>query len=265
MTRHLRRSLAARRLAAAAAPILALTLAAVLAGSLAVSPAEASGAGNFGAGEPGAGTAHRGACRNGYVGLTYDDGPTAATRSALLAALRAARLRATFFDLGSNARQSPELVGASLRAGHWVGNHTYSHPHLPQLFEPAGYQEIASTQFVLQQVTGRLPTLFRPPFGEFNDQVRADEASAGLLEVLWTVDSRDWAGASTAEIVAAAATLRPGGIILMHDWVQASIDAVPQIAADLASRGLCAGRIAFTPQDIPYGGGQVFHAIAVAP
>jgi peptidoglycan/xylan/chitin deacetylase (PgdA/CDA1 family) len=255
MSRPLRASRkAARRLAAVAAPALALTLAGVLTGALAVAPAEASGAG----------TVHRGACRNGYVGLTYDDGPTAATRPALLAALRAAHLRATFFDLGSNARQRPDLVRDSVRAGMWIANHTYSHPHLPQLAESAGYQEIASTQFVLQQVTGRLPTLFRPPFGETNDQVRADVSSAGLLEVLWTVDSRDWAGATTAEIVAAAGTLQPGGIMLMHDWAQPSIDAVPQIARDLASRGLCAGRIVFTPRDVP-GAGQVFHAVAVAP
>jgi peptidoglycan/xylan/chitin deacetylase (PgdA/CDA1 family) len=207
---------------------------------------------------------HRGACRNGWVGLTYDDGPTPATRLALLAALRAAHLRATFFEIGSNARANPDLTRAALRAGNWVGNHTYTHPHLPQIGEPAAFQEVASTQEVLRLVTGRPPTLFRPPFGETSDAVRADEAALGLLEVLWTVDSRDWAGASTAEIVAAAATLQPGGIILMHDWVQASLDAVPQIAKDLADRGLCAGRIAFTPRDIS-GVGTIFHAVAVAP
>jgi peptidoglycan/xylan/chitin deacetylase (PgdA/CDA1 family) len=205
-----------------------------------------------------------GPCRNGYVGLTYDDGPTVATRQALLTALRAARVRATFFEIGQNARANPELTRAALRAGMWVGNHSYTHPHLPQIGDPLAFQEIASTQFVLQQVTGRTPTLFREPFGETDAAVRADLASLNLLEVLWTVDSRDWAGASTAEIIAAAATLQPGGIILMHDWVQNSVDAVPTIAADLASRGLCAGRIAFTPRDIS-GVGTTFHAIAVRP
>jgi peptidoglycan/xylan/chitin deacetylase (PgdA/CDA1 family) len=252
MTNYLRRSRLARLLAAGATLALALALAGPVAGS----PAEAAAADQ--AGRPGA-------CRNGYVGLTYDDGPTVATRAALLTALRAAHARATFFDMGSNARQAPDLVRASLRAGHWIGNHTFTHPHLPEIGEPAAFQEIASTQFVLQQITGRNPVLFRPPFGETNEQVRADATSAGLLEVLWTVDSRDWAGATTAEIVAAAATLEPGGIILMHDWAQASVDAVPQIVSDLASRGLCTGRIAFTPRDIPYGSGQVFHAVAVAP
>ena len=78
------------------------------------------------------------------------------------------------------------------------------------------------------------------------------------------MDSRDSAGASADEIVAAAATLQPGGILLMHDWAQPSIDAVPRIVADLASRGLCPGRIVYTPHDVS-GAGQVFHAVAVAP
>src|SRR4051794_9303353 len=210
-----------------------------------------------------AASGHGGACRNGYVGLTYDDGPSATTAD-LLAALRANRLRATFFDQGNNSLARPDMVRAELRAGMWVGNHTFTHPHLPQIGEPAAFQEIASTQWVLRDITGREPTLFRPPFGETDDQVRADEARIGLLEVLWTVDSRDWAGATAEEIAAAAHTLQPGGIILMHDWPPATIDAVPLIAKDLAARGLCPGRITYTPTDVPYGS-QVFHAQAVRP
>jgi peptidoglycan/xylan/chitin deacetylase (PgdA/CDA1 family) len=207
--------------------------------------------------------AHGGPCRNGYVGLTYDDGPSE-TAPQLLAALRAHRLRATFFNQGNNSLARPDAVRAEQRAGMWIGNHTFSHPHLPQIGEPAAFQEIASTQWVLRDITGREPTLFRPPYGETNDQIRADEARIGLLEVLWTVDSRDWAGATAEEIAAAASTLQPGGIILMHDWPPATIEAVPLIARDLTARGLCAGRVAYTPDDVPYGD-QVFHARAVRP
>jgi peptidoglycan/xylan/chitin deacetylase (PgdA/CDA1 family) len=202
-------------------------------------------------------------CRNGYVGLTYDDGPSATTDQ-LLAALRANRLRATFFDQGNNSLDRPQKVREELRAGMWVGNHTFTHAHLTQIGEPAAFQEIASTQWVLRDVTGREPTLFRPPYGETNDQVRADESRIGVLEVLWTVDSQDWNGATADQIAAAAHTLQPGGIILMHDWPPATIDAVPMIASDLAARGLCPGRITYTPDDVPYGS-QVFHAHAVRP
>ncbi|MFG1604951.1 polysaccharide deacetylase family protein [Actinoplanes sp. NPDC049265] len=202
-------------------------------------------------------------CRAGYVGLTYDDGPSATTDQ-LLAALGANHLRATFFNQGNNSLDRPQQVRREVRAGMWMGNHTFTHPHLPQAGEPATFQEIASTQWVLRDLTGREPALFRPPYGETDDQVRADAARIGVLEVLWTVDSRDWAGTTAEEIAAAAHTLQPGGIILMHDWPPATIDAVPLIAQDLAARGLCAGRIARTSADVPFGS-QVFHARAVRP
>jgi peptidoglycan/xylan/chitin deacetylase (PgdA/CDA1 family) len=204
-----------------------------------------------------------GSCTSGYVGLTFDDGPSATTDQ-LLAALTSNHLRATMFDQGNNSEAKPDLVRAERRAGMWIGNHTFTHPHLTQLGEPGTFEEIASTQWVLRDLTGREPGLFRPPFGETDDQVRADEDRIGVLEVLWTVDSQDWNGATVDQIVAAAHTLQPGGIILMHDWPPNTIQAVPLIARDLAARGLCPGRIVHTPQDIPFGG-QVFHAVAVRP
>ena len=135
------------------------------------------------------------------------------------------------------------------------------HPGARRRYRPAARH---TPTWVLRNITGREPTLFRPPFGDTNNQIRADEARIGLLEVLWTVDSRDWAGASAQQIAAAAHTLQPGGIILMHDWPPATIQAVPLIARDLAERGLCPGRIVYTPRDIPFGN-QVFHAVAVRP
>jgi peptidoglycan/xylan/chitin deacetylase (PgdA/CDA1 family) len=212
---------------------------------------------------PAAPAGHSARCANGYVGLTFDDGPSATTDQ-LLAALTGNKLRATMFNQGNNAEAHPDLVRAELRARMWVGNHSFTHPHLTQLGEPGTFQEIASTQWVLRDLTGREPTLFRPPFGETDDQVRADEARIGVLEVLWTVDSQDWNGATVEAIVAAAHTLQPGGIILMHDWPPNTIQAVPLIARDLAARGLCAGRIAYTADDVPFGA-QTFHAVAVRP
>ena len=204
-------------------------------------------------------------CHNGYVGLTFDDGPHPVSTTPLLNALREGGARATFFTWGQHAEQYPALLRAERDAGMWLGNHTTSHPRLTTLGEPAAYQEIAGTQQTIQRITGITPTLFRPPYGETNAQIRADEARLGLTEVLWTVDSQDWNGATTAQIVQAAATLQPGGIILMHDGGYAStVAAVPQILAGLAARGLRPGRIARTPNPVT-GTGQTFHAVAVAP
>lgn len=73
--------------------------------------------------------------------------------------------------------------------------------------------------------------------------VRSVEATYGLTEILWDVDSQDWNGASTDAIAQAAARLTNGQIILMHDWAAHTRAAIPRIAQGLAGRGLCAGMI----------------------
>ncbi len=203
------------------------------------------------------------ACRNGYVGLTFDDGPSP-TAPDLLKALKREGLRATMFNQGNNALARPELVEAERRAKMWVGNHTFTHPDLTSLDEAQRFQEIASTQWVLRDITHREPTLFRPPYGATNDAVRADADRIGVLEVLWTVDSEDWNGASVDQIVAKAATLTDGGIILMHDWPPNTVQAIPGIARVLREKGLCTGKIAYTPAAVPFGS-TTFHARAVKP
>lgn len=181
---------------------------------------------------------------SGYVALTFDDGPTPGSTEALLAALQQVNARATFFTLGSNLQRHPELVRAMRAANMWIGNHSWSHPHLPEINLAVAYDELRRTQQVTRRLTGHTPRLFRPPYGETNEEIRAAAAAQGLVQVLWTVDTRDWDGATTDEIVDAAATVEPGGIILMHDGgYPATTAAVPRIVRALAARGLRPGRI----------------------
>ncbi|MEU6038367.1 polysaccharide deacetylase family protein [Actinomadura sp. NPDC047616] len=182
-------------------------------------------------------------CAAGYVGLTFDDGPNPSNTTTLLNALRTNGLRATMFNIGQNAQNNPALVRAQRDAGMWVGNHTYTHPHLGQMSDPQIQSELQRTQQAVQQATGTAPVLFRPPYGETNATVAGVARRLGLTQVLWDVDSRDWAGASTAQIVQVAAQLRNGQVILMHDAYATTVAAIPQIAANLRGRGLCAGMI----------------------
>lgn len=186
------------------------------------------------------------ACSAGYVALTYDDGPNNGTTTQLLNTLRSSGVHATFFNVGTKVQQSPALTRSQTDAGMWIGNHSWTHPHLTQMSASQINAELSQTQRAIQQATGQAPRLFRPPYGETNSTVRSVEAQLGLTEVLWSVDSRDWAGASTSQIVQAASTLQPGGVILMHDGYQATINAIPQIVSNLNSRNLCAGAISPT-------------------
>ncbi|MFJ6194976.1 polysaccharide deacetylase family protein [Micromonospora sp. NPDC092111] len=180
---------------------------------------------------------------NGYVGLTFDDGPTAGNTQNLLSALRANGLRATMFNQGQYAAANPSLVRAQVDAGMWVGNHSYTHPHLTQQSQATIDSEIARTQTAIANAGGGTPKLFRPPYGETNATLKSVEQKYGLTEIIWDVDSQDWNNASTDAIVAANARLTNGQVILMHDWPANTVAAIPRIAQGLASRNLCAGMI----------------------
>jgi peptidoglycan/xylan/chitin deacetylase (PgdA/CDA1 family) len=200
-------------------------------------------------------------CPNGYVALTFDDGPTQLTPK-LLAVLRKLGVKATFFDTGAHAHQYPALVKQETYQG-WVGNHSYSHPHLVALGEPAAFDELLGTNQVLQGITGQSPTLFRPPFDNINYQVDFDARDLGMTSVEWTTDSYDYAKATTAQIEANAEAVQPGGIILFHDGYQRTLDALPKIVDNLAARGLCAGKIVPSADPIVTSWDQTFYAKVV--
>lgn len=179
---------------------------------------------------------------NGYVGLTFDDGPSGST-TRLLDTLRQNGLRATMFNQGQYAAANPSLVRAQVAAGMWVANHSYTHPHLTRLSQAQIDSEISRTQQAIANAGGGTPKLFRPPYGETNATVKSVAARYGLTEIIWHVDPQDWNGASTDAIVQSAARLTNGQIILLHDWSANTLAAIPRIAQGLASRGLCAGTI----------------------
>lgn len=180
----------------------------------------------------------------GQVALTFDDGPHPDSTPGLLDTLRQAGLRATFFVCGEQARAHPELLRALQAAGMGIGNHSYTHAHLTELTPTGIAGEIADTQQVVASLTGTAPTLFRPPYGETDPQVRAAATAAGLTEVLWTVDTRDWARIDADAVVRAAETVEPEGILLMHDGAGlATVEALPRVLRALAARGLRPGPV----------------------
>ncbi|MEQ0562301.1 polysaccharide deacetylase family protein [Amycolatopsis sp. NEAU-NG30] len=180
---------------------------------------------------------------NGYVGLTFDDGPSNAHTPALLSALQQNGLRATMFNEGQYAAAYPAQVRAQVTAGMWVGNHSYTHPHLPQLGQAQVDSEISRTQQAIAAAGGGTPRLFRPPYGETNTTVQSVAAKYGLRQIIWDVDSQDWNNASVDAIVQAAGRLGNGQIILMHEWPANTLAAIPRIAQTLRNRGLCPGMI----------------------
>ncbi|MFI9274488.1 polysaccharide deacetylase family protein [Kitasatospora sp. NPDC052896] len=167
------------------------------------------------------------------VALTFDDGPSDVTPR-LLDTLATERVRATFFVVGQEVAARPALVRRELAEGHAVGNHTYDHTQLTKLDAERVNQEIDQGADAVERATGVRPELLRPPYGAFSATVRR----TGHPLVLWDVDSLDWRDDDAAGTARRGVTLaRPGSVILMHDTVSSTPDALPELIDGLRARG----------------------------
>jgi peptidoglycan/xylan/chitin deacetylase (PgdA/CDA1 family) len=179
---------------------------------------------------------------SGYVALTFDDGP-GETTSELLGTLAAAGVRATLFNTGEHAVAEPGLVAAEVAAGMWIGNHSFTHPHMLEMSVEEMRTQLERTQRAIEAGGAGTPTLFRPPYGEWDARLEAAANGLGMRVILWDIDTQDWNKRTADEIVAAADGLQAGQVLLMHDWPPATLAAIPRIVAGLAARGLGAGMI----------------------
>src|SRR5215218_3602375 len=154
----------------------------------------------------------------GIVRLTFDDGPVRANTPRVLNVLSNYRVKATFFVIGQQARLHPRLVKREYREGHSVQNHTYTHPDLTTLGPVGIRRELRATNRAIKAAGVPRPYRFRPPYGVTNAKVRSVGASLGLIQTLWSVDPRDWAGPSATVICRRVVTnVSPGSIVLLHD------------------------------------------------
>ena len=159
------------------------------------------------------------------VALTLDDGP-AFWSSDVVDILRGHRARATFFLVGRQVLAFPSHARVERRAG-VLGDHTWSHPYFNRLTRSAIKVEIENGRWALNHYARVPVALFRPPYGEHTAAVDEIVRSFGLLEILWSIDSRDYEGGSWRVIGRnVVSRLRPGAIVLMHEIHPQSIAAL---------------------------------------
>ena len=186
-------------------------------------------------------------CSAGYVALTFDDGPDAspAATALVLDQLKAKQTKATFFLVGRQIEWWPQLARRVAAEGHDVANHTYDHPDLRTLTAPEVERQFVRTNEVFAAAGLPKPWMQRPPFGGTDATIEAIGEAAGLTQVMWNVDPRDWENPGAAEIrKRIREKVKPNTliVILLHDgWTEDTGEAVPGIIDDLRALGYCFG------------------------
>jgi peptidoglycan-N-acetylglucosamine deacetylase len=152
------------------------------------------------------------------VYLTFDDGPNPIWTLQILSLLEDTGAHASFFVIGENAKAWPELVEREVRDGDTVGDHTWSHPNLTHLSAGAVFAELARDENLIARVTGKAPTLWRPPYGAVNQSVIGLASGLGMQMQLWSVSTGDWQLPGTRVIVSRVmSALHNGMVVLFHD------------------------------------------------
>ncbi|HEX2611665.1 MAG TPA: polysaccharide deacetylase family protein [Gemmatimonadales bacterium] len=152
------------------------------------------------------------------VYLTFDDGPNPSVTEWILKTLRRAGVPATFFMLGSYVEEYPGTALAVARAGHEIGNHTYSHAKLHRLSAARVAEEVDRAHQAIVHITGRVPCSFRAPHGYRGPFVSRAVGRYGYQVFGWTFGVRDSDCPGVEHIRwRVRARLRPGSIILLHD------------------------------------------------
>ncbi len=159
------------------------------------------------------------------IALTFDDGPQAKFTPAILAILTKQNIKATFFQVGKNIKNNPQLSQLLAKQGHELGNHTMSHPRLPHLTAISAINsEIKGVQIMLKEVTGSTPTAFRAPFLKYDKRVWQSIKDNNLRAYNASVyaDYKGDGDLHDQQVVAdhlesITAKVTPGAIVLMHE------------------------------------------------
>lgn len=173
-----------------------------------------------------------------YVALTFDDGPSPKVTPRILDMLGEHDATATFFMLGNQVEYYPDIAKQVAKNGHEIASHSNSHPDMTKLSSGMIAKEMSDTSEKIEKATGIKPTLFRPPYGAYNNDVINNAKDYGYSIILWSVDSLDWKSHDASSVYSIIMqNVTNGSIILMHDIHDSTADALPQLLSSLKNEG----------------------------
>lgn len=168
------------------------------------------------------------------VAFTFDDGPSKYTLD-IANILEEYNASATFFEVGYNIKAHPEITKELSERGFEIANHTTDHSKLTKLTEVKYLSKINDNNALFKELTGKDMPYLRPPYGSYNDKIKA---SAGVPIVTWSLDTRDWESRNKDKVIEMVINnIKEGDIILFHDLYESTRDAVKELMPLLKEQG----------------------------
>ncbi len=156
----------------------------------------------------------------------------------LLNILEKNNVKATFFLVGDWVDKYPDDVKEIHKRGHDIGNHSDTHPHMTQLDLSGQTKEVQACNDKIKAITGAAPTLFRPPYGDYDNNLVNCVKGLGMYCVQWDVDSLDWKDPSPEKMVETVLSkVTDGSIVLMHNGAKNTPAALPKIIKGIRDKG----------------------------
>ncbi|MGN1126590.1 MAG: polysaccharide deacetylase family protein [Ruminococcus sp.] len=172
------------------------------------------------------------------VSISFDAAWGDEQTHALLDILKEYNVKSTFFLVGDWVDKYPDDVKDIYDAGHDIGNHSDTHPHMTEMSTEEQQKQIEACNEKIKKITGKKPKLFRAPYGDYNNSVVQSVKNLNMYCVQWDIDSLDWKDPSPSEMVdRIVPNLQNGSIILMHNGAKNTPEALPMIIEAVREAG----------------------------
>ena len=180
-----------------------------------------------------------------YVALSFDDGPDIKNTNRILDILKEYDTAAVFFCIGRKIAGQEAMLKRMIEEGHIIGNHSYSHHPLFDLFSSRKMlAELSATNLAIKNATGYSPRFFRPPYGVTNPNLRKALIRGGFISVGWSIRSYDTATHNQNRLLSKInRSLKPGSIILFHDTSDTMLAILPRLLSNIQTAGFKAIRV----------------------
>ena len=156
----------------------------------------------------------------------------------ILDILKKEDVKVTFFMVGDWVRKCPEDVKKIYEAGHEIGTHSDTHPHVNKLTYEENVQELEKSSEEIEKITGVKPTLYRTPYGEYNNTVIKSANESGYFPIQWSLDTLDYKNLTAEEMWNRIEKISSGDIVLMHNGTEHTADSLQSIIQKIKAKGL---------------------------